>query len=67
VSDHEILALIAALFGPGWFVPSVDGRHGAERNPRLPVVTRSRVVLYRRRGATFCVLTRAVVTQICLN
>ena len=58
---------LAALFGAGAFVVSVDGRPVDGCDSAIPVTAGSRVVLYRRQGPMLDVLNRGVVRRICLN
>jgi hypothetical protein len=58
---------LAALFGDGAFVVSVDGRPVDGCDSAIPVTAGSRVVLYRRQGPMLDVLNRGVVRRICLN
>jgi len=58
---------IAALFGAGTFIVSVDGRPVDGGDSAVPVTAASQVVLYRQQGPLLDVLTRGVVRRICMN
>ena len=58
---------LAALFGDGAFIVSVDGQPVEGCDSVIPVTAGSRIVLYRRQGPVLDVLTRGVVRRICLN
>lgn len=58
---------LRGLFGVLSLFVSVDGQPVDGADSTVPVTTKSRVVLYRRQGATLDVLTRGLARRICLN